>query len=175
MVANSSGYALYQLIKLSTSKISSDKLKKKIEKRLNPNYNLEVGFFESAKYSTGQNVAQVAYWNEYGTPTIPPRPFFRNAIKDKSKEWLELFRDTQFQTKDMFKTLGIVGTVIKDDIATSITELSDPQNSDITVDGGWIRHPNGKSFKVKGKKSSNPLIDTGVMRNSVSYEIDKKG
>lgn len=175
MASNPSRYALCKLIKLSTSKINSDKLKKKIEKRLNAKLQLEVGFFETAKYSTGEYVAQVAFWNEYGTKISPPRPFFRNAVKDKSKEWLELFRDTQFKTKDIYKTLGIVGTIAKDDIATSITDLSSPPNSDITINGGWIRHANGKAFKVKGKKSSNPLVDTGHMGDSVTFEITEKG
>lgn len=163
------------MIKVTTKKPDLDKIKKKLEKRLNAKLKLEVGFFSTAKYSTGEYVAQVAYWNEYGTTLSPPRPFFRNAIKDKSKEWLELFRETQFQTKDMFKSLSIVGTIAKDDIATSITDLSSPPNSPITINGGWIRHPNGKAFKVKGKGSSNPLINTGFMRNNVSYEITEKG
>lgn len=148
------------MIKVTTKKPDLDKIKKKLEKRLNAKLQLEVGFFESAKYSDGKHVAQVAHDNEFGTSTIPPRPFFRNAIKDKSKEWLELFRDTQFKTKDMLKTLGIVGTIAKDDIATSITDLSSPPNAPYTV---------------KQKGSSNPLIDTGLMRNSVSYEITEKG
>lgn len=163
------------MIKVSTKKPDLDKIKKRLEQRLNAKLQLEVGFFSTAKYSTGEYVAQVAYWNEYGTTLSPPRPFFRNAIKDKSKEWLQLFRDTQFKTKDMYKSLSIVGTIAKDDIATSITDLSSPPNSEITINGGWIRHANGKAFKVKGKGSSNPLIDTGLMRNSVSYEITEKG
>lgn len=163
------------MIKVTTKKPDLDKIKKKLEKRLNAKLQLEVGFFSTAKYSTGEYVAQVAFWNEYGTTLSPPRPFFRNAIKDKSKEWLELFRDTQFQTRDMFKSLSVVGTIAKDDIATSITDLTSPPNSEITINGGWIRHANGKAFKVKGKGSSNPLIDTGFMRNSVSYEITEKG
>lgn len=163
------------MIKLTTKKPDLDKIKKKLEQRLDAKLQLEVGFFSTAKYATGQYVAQVAYWNEYGTTLSPPRPFFRNAIKDKSKEWLELYKDTQFQTRDMYKTLGIVGTVIKDDIATSITDLTSPPNSEITINGGWIRHSNGKAFKVKGKGSSNPLINTGFMRNNVSYEITEKG
>ena len=163
------------MIKVTTKKPDLDKIKKKLEQRLNAKLQLEVGFFSTAKYSTGEYVAQVAYWNEYGTTLSPPRPFFRNAIKDKSKEWLELYKDTQFQTRDIYKTLGIVGTVIKDDIATSITDLTSPPNSPITINGGWIRHSNGKAFKVKGKGSSNPLINTGFMRNNVSYEITEKG
>lgn len=148
------------MIKVTTKKPDLDKIKKKLEKRLNAKLQLEVGFFETAKYSDGKNVAQVAHDNEYGTSKIPPRPFFRNAIKENKKEWLQLYKDTQFQTKDMLKTLGVVGTVIKDDIATSITDLSDPPNAPSTI---------------KQKGSSNPLIDTGVMRNSVTYEITEKG
>ena len=163
------------MIKVTLKKNNLQKIKDRLEKSINTKLQLEVGFFSSAKYDTGEYVAQVAYWNEYGTTLSPPRPFFRNAIKDKSKEWLELFRDTQFKTKDMFKSLSIVGTIAKDDIATSITDLTSPPNSPITINGGWIRHSNGKAFKVKGKGSSNPLIDTGLMRNSVSYEITEKG
>ena len=160
MAANSSGDGLYKLIKVTTKNPDLEKTKKKLEERLNAKLQLEVGFFSTAKYSTGEYVAQVAYWNEYGTTLSPPRPFFRNAIKDKPKEWLELFRDTQFKTKDMFKSLSIVGTIAKDDIATSITDLSSPPNAPYTI---------------KKKGSSNPLIDTGLMRNSVSYEITQKG
>ena len=92
------------MIKVTTKKPDLEKIKKKLEKRFNAKLQLEVGFFSTAKYSTGEYVAQVAYWNEYGTTLSPPRPFFRNAIKDKSKEWSELYRDTQFKTKDMFKS-----------------------------------------------------------------------
>ena len=148
------------MITVTTKKPDLEKIKKKLEKRFNANLQLEVGFFSTAKYSTGEYVAQVAYWNEYGTTLSPPRPFFRNAIKDKSKEWLQLYKDTQFQTKDMYKTLGIVGPIVEGDIFTSITDLSSPPNAPYTI---------------KKKGSYNPLIDTGFMRNSVSYEITQKG
>lgn len=163
------------MITISTSKINTEALRKKLEKRLSSKYQLEVGFFETAKYSTGEYVAQVAFWNEYGTVLSPPRPFFRNAIKENAKDWIELFRSTQFKTKDIIKTLNIVGTVIKDDISTSIVNLSSPPNSPITINGGWIRHPNGKAFKVEGKGSSNPLVDNGLMKNSPTYQITEKG
>lgn len=163
------------MITVTTKKPDLDKIKKKLEKRLNAKLQLEVGFFSTAKYSTGEYVAQVAYWNEYGTTLSPPRPFFRNAIKDKSKEWLELFRDTQFKTKDMFKSLSVVGTIAKDDIAKSIIDFSTPPNSPVTINGGWIRHSNGKAFKVEGKGFNNPLIHTGFMHQVVTFEITEKG
>lgn len=144
------------MIKLTTSQINLDKVKKKLEERLKPKLELEVGFFESATYNNGIKVAQVAYWNEYGTSTIPPRPFFRNAIKEKSKEWLNLIQSTQLKTKDMGETLAIVGTESSSDISDSITNLSSP--------------PNAKST-IAQKGSSNPLIDTGFMRDSVTYRL----
>ena len=163
------------MITVSTKKPDFDKIKKRLEQRLNAKLQLEVGFFSTAKYSTGEYVAQVAYWNEYGTTLSPPRPFFRNAIKEHTKKWLELFRDTQFKTKDMYKSLSTVGTIAKDDIATSIIDFSSPPNSEITINGGWVRHPNGKAFKVEGKGFNNPLVRTGFMHKAVSYEITEKG
>lgn len=167
------------MITIKSSNLNSSNFEKKIKERLNANYQLEVGFFESAKYSNGVSVAQVAYWNEYGHITgnrlTPPRSFFRNTIKEKQKEWMDLYRDTYKQTKDMLKTLNILGTVAKNDISDSITNLSSPPNSNITINGGWIRLSNGKSFYVKGKKSSNPLVNSGLMRDAPTYEITKKG
>ena len=163
------------MIKVTLEKNNLQKIKDRLEKSINTKLQLEVGFFSSAKYDTGEYVAQVAYWNEYGTTLSPPRPFFRNAIKENSKKWLQLFKDTQFKTNNMMNTLGVVGTIAKDDIATSIIELSSPPNSETTINGGWVRHSNGKSFYVKGKGSSNPLVDTGFMNKSVTYEITEKG
>lgn len=48
-------------------------------------------------------------------------------------------------------------------------------NAGITVEGGWmwnrIAH---KPFKVKGKGSSTPLIDTGSLRSSITHVIEGK-
>ena len=41
---------------------------------------LQVGFFATAKYPDGTPVTNVAVWNEFGTGSIPERPFFRQAL-----------------------------------------------------------------------------------------------
>ena len=53
---------------------------------------VRVGVIEQANYdgSDGESVAQVAFWNEYGTANIPPRPFFRNTIAERKTEWARL-------------------------------------------------------------------------------------
>ena len=56
--------------------------------------------------------------------------------------------------------------------AETVITLSD---DGITVEGGWmwngIAH---KPFKVKGKGSSTPLIDTGSLRSSITHVIEGK-
>jgi hypothetical protein len=47
---------------------------------------LRVGFLENAKYPDGTPVAAVAAWQNYGTGSIPPRPFFSNMVAQKSPE-----------------------------------------------------------------------------------------
>ena len=54
------------------------------------------------------------------------------------------------------KALSIVGEVARADIIQSITDLKAPPNAESTI---------------KQKKSTNPLIDTGLMRRSVTYKV----
>ena len=50
---------------------------------------VRVGIIEQANYDglDGESVAQVAFWNEYGTARTPARPFFRNTIAEHKDEW----------------------------------------------------------------------------------------
>lgn len=144
------------------AKVSVSKKSKTAQmvKNLSKHANLAVGFFESAKYDDGTQVAQVAqvaFWQEYGTIKIPPRPFFRNAITKNAKKWVDTLETALKSTDGNFKkAFGILGEVAVGDIKTSITNLGSPPNAPSTI---------------KSKKSSNPLIDTGLMRNSVTYEV----
>src|SRR5690606_12567931 len=59
------------------------------------NKQAKVGWFESAKYENGTQVATVAATHEFGTTkagrnhttVIPPRPYFRPTIAEKQAEW----------------------------------------------------------------------------------------
>ena len=45
-------------------------------------------------------------------------------------------------------------------------------NAPITINGGWMRNKvNRKAFKVKGKKSTRPLIDEGRLRDSIIHKV----
>lgn len=117
---------------------------------------LEVGFYDTATYPNGQNVAQVAFWNEFGTIRSPARPFFRNAIETNIKKWYASFGDLVSSGGSDRVVMGKLGEIIRNDIAMSITKFSTPPNAQSTIEQ---------------KGSSKPLIDTGLMRRSVTYKV----
>ena len=120
---------------------------------------LQVGFFSTAKYPNGQAVTNVAVWNEFGTGRIPERPFFRQALAQSKRSigpMIKASLDGRKMAMDR-QAAGRVGAFMKDRIQTSITTLRSPPNAPATVE-------------IKG--SSNPLVDTGFLRNSVDWVID---
>jgi hypothetical protein len=49
-----------------------------------------------------------------------------------------------------------------------------PPNAPITLNGGWMRNKkSGRLFYVIPKIGTHPLIDTGVMFESVSYQVEE--
>ena len=125
---------------------------------------VEVGFFESARYSDGTPVAAVAAWNEFGTERnggqhVPERPFFRNALVGADRDLLPIFK-AGIDPKDMAlddRTARLIGEVMKTRIQQSITTLRTPPNAPSTI---------------RRKGSSNPLIgETKTLEQSVDYEV----
>ncbi len=134
---------------------------------------VRVGFLEEATYPNVDGeplpVAQVAYWNEYGTTGeidvegggffhhIPPRPFFRKTIAEHSSEWgkqaAQLLKSNNY---DVDITLNKLGEHIKGQITEAILTYEDPPNAPSTI-------------KKKGFNA--PLRDTGTMSKLISYEV----
>ena len=103
-----------------------------------------------------------AMWNEFGTAHIPERPFLRNAMRNNTAAYRNAMRMVAAKILRGETTLAIVlaklGQQASDDVKAEITALSDPPNAPATI---------------ARKESSNPLIDTGEMRNSVTWKIDE--
>lgn len=142
--------------------IKNPKIGKELEEALGvslvTNPTLEVGFFEKARYPDGEFVASVAVKNEYGNPRIPPRPFFRNAISNNSDKWGDLALKF-FKRADSETALGMLGESIRGDIIRSIDKTNTPPNSPVTI---------------ARKGSSKPLVDTGLLRASVTFQLKEK-
>lgn len=144
------------MLKLEAKDLKNIKIDKRKITKFMGKEKLEIGFFETARYPNGTFVAQVARYNEFGTLNIPMRPFFRNAINKNIKKWYATLQNAINQNTTPSKALSIVGEVARADIIQSITDLRTPPNAESTI---------------KQKKSTNPLIDTGLMRRSVTYKV----
>jgi hypothetical protein len=124
---------------------------------------VEVGFMADAKYSNGLSIAQVAYWNEYGTTKAngkqgsPPRPFFRNAVaqaKPKLGEFIA--RKAKENNYNGTATLEAMGTFMLAEIDKSILDGDFAPNSPVTINGSKP-DKNGHQF-IEGKGFDRPLI-----------------
>lgn len=118
---------------------------------------LRVGFIDEATYPDGTPVAQVAFWDEYGTENSPPRPFFRETIKENQAEWVKSVGNLA-KNGDTDKALGLLGEQITGQIVQAITTFDDPPNAESTI-------------KKKGFNA--PLRDTMKMARSVGYEVSE--
>ena len=119
---------------------------------------LKVGFFETSKYQNGIFVADVAKNNEFGTLEIPSRPFFRNAIENNSKKWINFLAQDLVKSENAEISYNRLGEVARGDIVKSINQTNSPANSPLTI---------------KAKGSSKPLIDTGFLRANVTFKVEK--
>lgn len=120
---------------------------------------LRVGFLEGATYPDGKPVAMIAAIQEFGAPraNIPARPFFRNMIAKKSKEWPRAVADLLVQNDyDVARTLDQAGFAIEGQLRQSIQQTNAPPLAQSTIDR---------------KGHSKPLVDTGHMLNSVDHEV----
>lgn len=148
---------------------------------------VKVGILENATNAdTGASIAKYAYWNEFGTKNIPPRPFFRNAISDNSDTWAKSI-SSQLKTMGVTdknvvkKALKRTGQLMRSDIQQSISKGNFKPLAPETIARKEGRLQELKRLKKAGqtiKKSQYtiPLKDTGDMFNAISYEVvDSRG
>lgn len=144
-----------------------------IERRLGRGAHARVGFLADAVYPANEetdgkvlHVAQVAFWNHYGTnpkkgPKIPARPFFTTMIEKKSSRWGYtlgiILRQTNY---DAELALTGMAQIIQGDLRESIEDWTTPPNAPRTA----AKPPVGKGF-------NKPLTDTGWMKRSVDYQV----
>lgn len=105
-------------------------------------------------------LAEVAFFNEFGTDKIPERPFIRTtADENKGKYHKRMQRelDAVFAGKaKVKKSLERLGSMAQADVRKKMKNLRTPPNAAETI---------------KRKGSSNPLIDTATMLRAVDYEV----
>lgn len=132
-----------------------------------------VGILENKASSPHANSpltnGEIGVVHELGSMTnnIPPRSFLRLPLETKAKDLLERMGGKTIQTaiannkiKDVYALLGVIAEgFIKQAFSTQ----------------GYGQWEALKPSTVKAKGSSNPLIDTGQLRRSISSDVVKRG
>lgn len=117
------------------------------------------------------DIVMRAIWNHYGTRggasgggwggPIPPRPFLLNAMREHRDKYLRVMKTEARAiirgTKTMEAVMRKLGALGQGDVQNEIETLRSPPNSPVTI-------------RLKG--SSNPLIDTGEMKQKVTFKVE---
>jgi hypothetical protein len=139
---------------------------KKFQTELNKllDHEVAVGFIKGEDpYEDGTDLCDVAMYNEFGTSTIPPRPFMEQGINNHMN-LIQQAMNRAFMNVDAggdaetgLDWIGLAGKrAIQEEM----------------VSGNFV--PNAPST-IKKKGSSQPTIDTGHMRQNVQYYIRQAG
>ena len=126
-----------------------------------------IGFQAGKKQHEGRDgekadVAQIAAFNEFGTSTMPARPFLRKSADENKDVIVKMCTQAAkaiakgSTEQQELKKLGVFGASLVQEKIES---------------GSYV--PLAPST-IKRKGSSKPLIDTGQMRQSVHYVIRRK-
>lgn len=106
---------------------------------------------------TPWEIAKNAWVHEKGTEHIPARPFMTKAGEDYGK-WQVVLEKSLERGVKMPQALERVGQAMRRSIVNAIDF------------GDW---EGNKPATIKRKGSSKPLVDTGLMRRSVAYEVTR--
>ncbi|CAJ48929.1 hypothetical protein [Bordetella avium] len=134
---------------------------------------VQVGFFDTAQYPDGTPVAYVAAIQEFGYPqgNIPARPFMRPTVKARELPWAKQVAGVMMGVikGEVTAQHGFeqVGALAAGDIARAISKVSSPPLKESTLQARQSRK------KTPGV-SKKPLVDTGLMIQSVTYQVEEK-
>lgn len=138
--------------------------------------NVAVGWFEESKYDDNTKIADVAFYQEYGTSrNIPQRPFMRPAEMKNEKTWKEIVKNGVKSIikngGDIDSVMGKLGLKVQGDIQEAIIAVQSPALKESTIKARISR----KSAKQRTASIEKPLIDTGTMLAAVQHKVNVNG
>lgn len=114
----------------------------------------------SNDYPDGTSVINVGLWNEFGTKHIPERSFMRSSVKENAPKYKKFNKRALLKIQEAGSTpkveLGKLGVVASGDMVEQINTIGSPPNALSTINK---------------KGSSNPLVDTGHLKQSITHEV----
>lgn len=136
----------------------------------------KVGFFEGAQYDDGTPVAYVAAIQEFGSPErgIPPRSFMRTTIAEQRKNWTQIAEQGSravIQGKvGAGQLMEMLGAKASGDMRKKITEITTPALKQSTINARLRQRADKQTVGSLNK----PLVDTGLMLQSLTYVVKDK-
>lgn len=115
------------------------------------------------RYKNGTPVLEVAFYNEFGTETIPSRPAIRTGGKKAGAQLKEAYRLLVKRTNredKLLKGLNLIGLKAAAIVKREITEWKDPPNAPATI--------------ARKHGVDNPLVDTGLYRKCIIHAVRKR-
>lgn len=146
-------------------KRSNPKAIEKIQKRIKKAKKAtaaRVGFPKAEPHaeSEGETIPEIAFKHEFGEGRVPERSFMRTTLFENKAEITKMLsiegKAVVNGQANIQTALGKVGLKTADLMKVTLIKLKDPPNSPYTI---------------AKKGSSNPLIDTGQMVNSITWEV----
>lgn len=124
---------------------------------------VDVGIIDvGMEKDSDMTVAAIGFVHEFGSTHIPERSFIRSTTSGKKKEIITLQKQLlkKIVNGDMTveKGLGILGDFVRGEIQQRIVDIKEPPNSPATI---------------ARKGSANPLIDTGQLKGSITFEVNR--
>lgn len=111
----------------------------------------------SNDYPDGTSVIMVGTVHEFGSDSqgIPQRSYLRSTMIEKKRDYKKLFSKLSLKIvrgMEVKKALGIIGLQAQTDVQAKIESIDSPP--------------------LKNREG-NPLIDTGHLRQSITFEVDE--
>jgi len=110
----------------------------------------------SNDYPDGTSVIMVGAVHEFGSSRVPERSFLRSTVIEKKRDYKALFRKLTFKIvkgdMDARTALGLIGLAVQTDVQDKITDIDSPPLV---------------------YREGNPLVDTGHLRQSITFEVDE--
>lgn len=153
------------MIKIKAKIIDKKKVFERVEKNFGEMNGLHVvvGVPEGAEERDEDGpatMAEVAFYNEFGTEHIPERSFLRSTVDENNRKYVQLYEQLMGAVLEgkisVKKAMGLLGEKAKADVQRKIRSNIPPENAESTIDK---------------KKSTKTLIDTGQLVQSITYEV----
>lgn len=146
-------------VKVTQEPTEAIKKLEKLNKMLSTSKSVKVGLpKQSSPYPDGTSVIMVGMVHEFGSiaRNIPERSFLRKNMKMHRRKYLSLIKKLAKKIVRKEVTFDVamaaLGQTVQDDVKKTLTELSAP---------------------ALKNRVGNPLIDTGHLRQEITYKVEK--